>query len=88
MLLYEYCEVTHFMAGRISALYASQLVYREFKVAVLSGADDFEDDREGGDSFAILGLVKENPNVLFHTKMIWLFQKHIKQRRRRWYGGS
>ena len=50
MLLYEYCEVTHFMAGRISALYASQLVYREFKVAVLSGADDFEDDREGGDS--------------------------------------
>ena len=74
------------MAGRISALYASQLVYREFKVAVLSGADDFEDDR-GGDSFAILGLVKENPNVLFHTKMIWLFQKHIKQYRR-WYGGS
>lgn len=47
MLLYEYCEVTHFMAGRISALYASQLVYREFKVAVLSGADDFEDDRGG-----------------------------------------
>ena len=49
MLLYECCEVTHFMAGRISALYVSQLVYREFKVAVLSGADDFEDDR-GGDS--------------------------------------
>ena len=86
MLLYECCEVTHFMAGRISALYASQLVYREFKVAVLSGADDVEDDREGGYSFAILGLVKENPYV--HTKMIWLFQKHIKQYRRRWYGGS
>ena len=40
-------------------------------MAVLSGAEeDFEDDIEGGDSFAILGLVKENSNVSFHTKMI------------------
>ena len=77
------------MVWQISALHASQLVYRECKVAVLSGAEeDFEDDIEGGDSFALLGLVKENSNVSFHTKMIWLFQKHIKQYRGRWYGGS
>ena len=40
-------------------------------MAVLSGAeDDFEDEIEGGDSFAILGLVKENSNALFYTKII------------------
>ena len=65
------------MAGQISALYASQLVYRECKVAVPSGAEhNFEEDI-GGNTFAVLGLVKENFNVLFHTK-IWLFQRRIK----------
>lgn len=44
------------------------VVYKEGEVAVVSGSEtDFEVNLEGGNSYAILALVKENFNNLFHT---------------------
>ena len=42
------------------------VLFREREVMVVSGREDkFEVDMEGGDSFAISGLLKENPVVHF-----------------------
>ena len=61
-------KVIHFIARRISALSTSLVVYREVEVVVLSGRKyNFGVDQQNGNSFAILGLVKENFDVLFHT---------------------
>ena len=44
------------------------VVYREDEVVVVSGSEkDFEVNLEGGNSYGILALVKENFNNLFHT---------------------
>lgn len=66
---FSFCEwqVTQFIARQISALSSSLAVYREDEVVVLSGTgDNFGVEMERGNSF-VLGLVKGDFNVLFHT---------------------
>ena len=39
--------------------------------------EDFENEVKGGNSLVILGLVKENFNILFHTSKIFHFKMII-----------
>ena len=56
------------MARQSSALSALLVVYREDEKVVISGKKDYlEGDREGGNSFIILRLVKGNFNFLLHN---------------------
>ena len=53
-------------SGSSSRFFALLVLFREREVMVVSGREDkFEVDMEGGDSFAISGLLKENSVVHF-----------------------
>ena len=67
MLLCESWKVKHFIARQISALNAWLGIYREKEVVVSSGWEDFEVHMKDGNSFVVLGFVKEKFSTLFHT---------------------